>query len=90
MIKLEDCEHGYLYEVRGRNLGIGIFNKSDNSFHYIRTKFNFKFIDKEFHWDTGAPYGTAKPIKKLKYYGTDFDEETLFEYLKGVEKNGNV
>ena len=38
-IKLEDCEHGKVYELHSRNLSIGVFNKADNGFIGIRYKF---------------------------------------------------
>lgn len=60
-IKLDKCRHGYLYRLRSRNLSFGIYNKDNKGFIGIRTKFGSKFLDTEYHWDTGAPYGTACP-----------------------------
>ena len=72
-IILGKCIHGGLYKLQCRNLSIGIFDKYSNSFVGIRTKFTQRFLDNEFHWETGAPYGTCFPLELL--------EETEF---KGV------
>lgn len=65
-IALEDCEHGVLYKIAARNFRIGIYDEPTKSFVGIRTKFDRRFLDKEYHWDTGEPYGTAKPIGRLE------------------------
>jgi hypothetical protein len=66
VIKLKDCRHGYAYELSSRNLLVGVFNKKTKGFMGIREKFGDHFLFEEFHRDTGAPYGTVTPIKKLK------------------------
>jgi hypothetical protein len=53
-----------------------VFNGRDG-FLGIREKFENRFVDKEFHWDTGAPYGTARPLEDL---GTDLPEGILLEH----------
>jgi len=65
MIPLEDCKDGWLYKIDARNAGIGIFNAKDKSFTIARRKFTSTFLFDEFHWDTGAPYGTARPTEEL-------------------------
>ena len=65
-IKIEDCIHGGMYKVMCRNFDYGVFNKEDCSFIGIRTKFKFTFLFSEYHWDTGPPFGTVKPIKFIK------------------------
>jgi hypothetical protein len=69
-IKKEDLVEGQLYETHGRNLGIGMWKKLDNGwkeygFVYLRTKFGQQFLDVEYHWDEGAPFGTVKPVAKF-------------------------
>ena len=66
MIPLEQCKHGVLYQLRSRNLTVGVYHAMDRSFTGIRTKFAARFLDREFHWDTGAPHGTAKPVLELE------------------------
>jgi hypothetical protein len=63
-IPLNRCKKGFLYKIHSRNLGVGVFNGKDG-FIGIRTKFGNKFLFTEYHWDTGAPYGTAKPLEEL-------------------------
>ena len=66
MIPLKKCEIGVLYKIHSRNLQYGIFNGKDG-FIGIRTKFGQKYLFTEFHWDTGPPYGTVKPIEKTEF-----------------------
>jgi hypothetical protein len=60
-VPLPDCVKGRVYELRCRNLGIGVFDGKDG-FIGIRTKFATRFLDTEHHWDTGAPYGTVAGV----------------------------
>lgn len=69
-IKLEDCKDGNLYKINSRNLSLGIFIKEENGFVGIRQKFGQRYLFIEYHWDTGAPYGTVKPQNDLG--GTPF------------------
>lgn len=66
MIKLEDCKHGYTYRISSRNLIYGVFNKPVNGFVGIREKFTREYLFTEFHWDTGAPFGTVNPLEELE------------------------
>ncbi len=61
-IPLEEMKIGN-YLCSARNFDIGYWN--GGRFEYERTKLNCKFDDTEEHWDTGAPYGTVKPLKYL-------------------------
>lgn len=76
-LSLGDCEHGFLYLVNARNFTYGVYNEKQKGFIGIRHKFKMVFLDLEFHWDTGAPYGTVKPINVIKKCPIDFDE-TLY------------
>lgn len=64
-IKLENCKHGYLYKINSRNLDYGVFNEKDKGFIGIREKFGQTYLFTEYHWDTGAPYGTVTPIEEI-------------------------
>lgn len=61
-IPIDDMKIGW-YACDGRNFNLGYWN--GKAFEYERTKWNCKFDDREYHWDTGTPYGTVKPIKYL-------------------------
>lgn len=85
MIALDDCKHGYIYLLNSRNLRIGVFNREVKGFVGIREKFGNRFLDIEYHWDTGAPFGTAQVEKDLGILPNDivpaaslgsFDEST--------------
>ena len=63
-IPLDKCKKGFLYEIHSRNLAIGLYDV-DGGFIGIRTKFGDKYLFTEYHYDTGAPYGTVKPFEEL-------------------------
>jgi len=61
-IPIEDMKIGW-YACDGRNFNLGYWNGKE--FEYERTKWNSVFDDIEYHYDSGAPYGTVKPVKYL-------------------------
>ena len=88
-IKLEDCKEGYVYRILSRNLAFGVFQK--DGFIGIREKFKSRYLFKEYHWDTGAPYGTVKPKEEIQYCSLIINEDSkeLFEFLDSIEKQSN-
>lgn len=57
-----------IYRLYSRNLLVGVWNgKTDKwcGFVGIREKFGDRFLFSEYHWDTGAPYGTARPLELI-------------------------
>lgn len=66
MIHLDACKHGWTYKIHSRNLIAGVFNKETNGFVGLREKFGKVFLFTEFHYDTGAPYGTVSPEKEIE------------------------
>jgi hypothetical protein len=64
-IPMTKCKNGYVYYIHARNSHIGIYDEKEKGFIISRHKFNDNYLFTEYHWDTGAPYGTVKPIKKL-------------------------
>ena len=62
-IALEDCGPRHIYRLDSRNLRLGVFNLDTKGFIGIRLKFGNRFLFTEYHWDTGEPYGTAKPLE---------------------------
>ena len=74
-IKLEECEHGGVYLICARNFSIGVYNENANGFIGMRHKFGSKYLFTEYHWDTGEPFGTVKPIVKL----TQLPESIIIE-----------
>jgi hypothetical protein len=65
MIPLNQCKNRKLYRVDARNFGIAVFTEAEKGFIGLRYKFGNTFPDLEYHWDTGAPHGTANPIEEL-------------------------
>ena len=85
-IKLEDCKERHVYRIHSRNLSVGVFDTT--AFIGIRSKFGEEFLFGEFHWDTGPPFGTVRPIEEIGALpnhiqvddaGSNHD---LFQYLK--------
>jgi len=95
-LSLEDCKHNYLYKLNSRNLRYGVFDKGTNGFTGIRRKYDSVFLFEEFHWDTGAPYGTAYPLEELGDYSNAVDLNNLesvllkFEHVKHLEEIHNL
>lgn len=84
-IPLSECKHGYLYKIDSRNLNTGIFNSENNGFIGIRTKFGREYLFTEFHYDTGAPFGTVKPLEEIGRSPFDILDENdpeLFQFLE--------
>ena len=64
-IPLERCKDGYLYIIDARNARIGIFTEKEKAFTIGRHKFNDYFLFDEYHYDTGAPFGTVFPLEEI-------------------------
>lgn len=60
MINLAECKKRRVYKLISRNLSFGVFD-GDIRFIGIRTKFGRRMLDAEDHWETGPPFGTARP-----------------------------
>jgi hypothetical protein len=86
-LSLEKCKHSGLYRIYARNFSLGVYNLKEQGFIGIRRKFTMVFLDLEYHWDTGEPYGTAKPYEFLEFCPLFVGEKNdkLMEWLK--EKN---
>lgn len=88
-IKVENCMDGWLYEIHARNAEIGIYFEKFKGFVICRIKWASTYEFMEFHYDTGAPYGTVKPIKPIeKSPFTAPGEDGILKYLK--EKEGGL
>ena len=82
-IPLSECKNGYVYKIHSRNLSIGVFNNKSNGFTGIRLKFRHEFLFTEYHWDTGAPFGTVKPKELLHKLPDDIE---LKEALGSIDE----
>lgn len=93
-IPLAECQDGGLYRIFSRNLRFGVFVQEQQGFIGIRCKFDSYYLFTEYHWETGAPFGTVNPKQFLemcpispfnegKWEGQDFQEnKALFDWLK--------
>lgn len=88
-IEMPDCKHGYVYRLRSRNLSIGVYDEAEKGFIGIREKFRHKFLSTEYHWDTGAPHGTASPVEELEKLPAglipDLDSHELHRWMLEAE-----
>lgn len=92
MIPLSECKHGFVYKVEARNILYGVFNQHTKGFIGVREKFGDYFLDTEFHHDTGAPFGTARPVLELMQVPEDVavcellsdesENKPLFDFLR--------
>jgi hypothetical protein len=64
-IPLSACRNGWVYRLHSRNLTFGVFVQANSGFIGIREKFRHKYLFTEYHWDTGAPFGTVRPKEEL-------------------------
>jgi hypothetical protein len=64
-LTINQLEDGCAYLIHARNSYIGIWRASDSAFVILREKLGRLFLFPEFHWDTGEPFGTAKPFVKI-------------------------
>ena len=63
-IALAACRPRAIYRIQSRNLRIGVFDGVDG-FIGIREKLGSRYLATEYHWDRGAPLGTARPLEKI-------------------------
>jgi len=86
-IPLGECADGRVYRIRARNGRIGVFNKVDSSFTLSRHKFGENFLFDEFHWDTGEPFGTVKPLEDLGEALVPGTDQEYLDYLNNLTKS---
>ena len=82
MIALEACRDRVVYRLVSRHLRLGVFCAAKRSFLGMREKFGARFAAAEYHWETGPPFGTAKPQEELPDRLPDGIE--LLEILPGT------
>jgi hypothetical protein len=64
MIAMADCVDRQVYRVHTRNLDpLCVYSEKQRGFYGIRTKFNSRFIDVEFHHEASVHHGTAIPYE---------------------------
>ena len=64
---IEPMQENMAYSIYARNAYVGIWLPEVQGFLISRYKMNpVPFLCVEYHWDTGEPYGTAKPLRPLE------------------------
>lgn len=79
-IPMDELKPYYFYKIRLRNARYGIWLPDGQGFMIRRQKFNDFFTFVEYHWDTGPPFGTARPLKELE--PTGFIHEDFINVIK--------
>lgn len=62
----EECLHRGFYRLASRNLTSGVWDAYHMGFIGIRQKFDIRYLFMEYHFDNGAPYGTAFPTEYME------------------------
>lgn len=81
-IPMDQLIHRRVYKLYSRNLVVGVWNEDVKGFAGIREKFGDRFIFTEYHWDNGAPNGTAHGIEDL---GIDVPEDVQLKDILELE-----
>lgn len=95
-LRMEDLKPGMAYSIWARNAYVGVWVPEEQGFLISRYKCSpepYLFI--EYHWDTGEPYGTVKPLRPLEIcplplppqssYLDQNDNEDLCAWLDALE-----
>lgn len=79
MIPISECKPWHLYRGRGRNIGLSVCAGyyTTCAFVGVRHKFDAVYLDTEYHYEQGAPYGTYRPNEDLGPISTE--AQALFE-----------
>jgi hypothetical protein len=62
---MDNLEDRHVYKIIARNARYGIWLPETESFLISRFKFDNNYLFEEYHWDTGPPFGTAKPLEHI-------------------------
>jgi hypothetical protein len=65
VIPLSQLLENGVYIIHARNSIIVIWRGKDKAFVIRRSKFRSTYACEEFHFDTGSPHGTVKPLRYL-------------------------
>ena len=95
---MDELEDQYSYKIYARNAYAGVWLKGKNGFLISRYKIGprpYLFI--EYHWDTGEPLGTVKPLGliekcpfEIKENYNDIEKQKMLGYLDKLEENNPV
>lgn len=86
-IPIDKCVDGNVYKIAARNGSFGIYSVTEKSFTLSRFKFGDNFLFDEYHWDTGEPFGTVKPMEDLGPAPTFKEEADKLKYLNDLTES---
>ena len=70
-IPMEDLKPNFLYRINARNSSTGVWIPAQKGFLIAREKFGDVYPFVEYHYDTGPPFGTVKPIHEVGKFPID-------------------
>lgn len=90
-LPLGSLSTGVVYRLVSNNLRLGVWAEAPkdrrlHSSHYfigIRTKFAKRFLDTEYDYETGSPYGTAVPMRVVVTVPANILLATSIGYVDG-------
>ncbi len=66
-LEMGNLKDGYSYKIDARNAYVGVWVETKSAFAISRYKSGPNpYLFHEFHWDTGEPYGTVKPLELIE------------------------
>lgn len=70
-IPIDQCVNRGVYRIHSRNLSVGVYCPESQGFVGIREKFGTRYLFTEYHYDTGASFGTVFPKEQIDYLPAD-------------------
>ena len=64
-VPLGQCVDRGIYTLKAKNISLGVYNAETKGFIGVRTKQGLRLLETEYHFDTGSPHGTAKPLYQV-------------------------
>lgn len=86
IVPIEEMQEGFAYLIDARNACVGVWNAKLKGFTIARYKLGDTYLANEYHWDTGAPYGTTNPFERLSEVPSEYSEDQLVTYLTRLER----
>jgi len=82
-IPIDQCVDRGVYRIKSRNLSMGVYRAEVQGFIGIRLKFDDRYLFTEYHYDTGAPFGTVKPKEQIGMLPDNIDCRELAKHEFG-------
>lgn len=97
-LKIQDLKDKHVYTICARNANVGIWIELEKAFMISRYEVSATpYLFNEYHWDTGEPYGTVKPLKligkcslEIKDSYSENETKEILNYLDKLEENNPI